>query len=148
MSSVVINRFNAAFLNEILNFKPTILISRIQEIWLAQPEGVRWNIRNPVHESTMVRWWKQDGTNVKQRLNDGETTMVWWLNKEGMMMKMWWDDDETAMAWWWNRDINFTIVSSHHRDFTIVPSLFHHRAVVFSSSYYRYIALSPLNFRV
>jgi hypothetical protein len=72
MSSVIINRFANAFL--ILYLKPTVelLISLIQEIWLAEPEGVHWNIRNPVYYGTMAQY----GT-MKTRWYDSEDTMVW-----------------------------------------------------------------------
>ncbi len=60
-------------------------------------------------ETTMVRWWN----------NDGETTMARWWNNDG----------ETTMVRWWNRDITSRF---HHR--TIVPSCFHHRVIVVSPS--------------
>jgi hypothetical protein len=40
------------------------------------------------------------------------------------------------------------ITISRHRDFTIVPSCFHHRTIVFSSSCHRTIAFSPSYHRV
>jgi hypothetical protein len=97
-----------------------------------------------VDENAMVQWWKHNGTDVKQRLYDCETTIVRWRNNEGSMMKTWWyygerrcydgentmvRYDETAMAWWWKRDIIFSIVSSHHRNFTIMSWCFNHRTI-------------------
>jgi hypothetical protein len=86
-------------------------------------------------ENAMERWWKHDDTNLKQRLYDVETAMARWWKRDSTMVKMRWYDDETAMALCWKRDIIFYIVSSHHSYMSIVPSLFHHHAVVFSSSY-------------
>jgi hypothetical protein len=62
LSSVIINRLLMLFY-EIFNLKPTvellIHISLIQEIWLAEPIGIHWNIQNPVHDGTMVKAQRQ-----------------------------------------------------------------------------------------
>jgi hypothetical protein len=57
--------------NVILNLKPTvellILISLIQEICLAEPEGEQLNIRNPVHDGTIVKaqWYDDENAMVR-----------------------------------------------------------------------------------
>jgi hypothetical protein len=74
MSSVIINSF-AIFFFEILNLKTTvellILMSLIQEIWLAEPVGAYWNIQDPVHDDKMVKARWPDGTKMKTRWYDG-----------------------------------------------------------------------------
>jgi hypothetical protein len=96
-------------------------------------------------DGMMVRWWKRDGAMVKKQRLNGERAIVRLWNNEGSMMKTWWyfgerrcydgentmiRYDETAIAWWWKRNIFFSIVTSDHRDFTIVPSCFNHRTIV------------------
>jgi hypothetical protein len=151
------------FFYETLNLKPTmelfILISLIQEIWLAEPETygipftmVQWwkrdstmmKTRGSDGENTMIRnwnndfpWWNNDGTLVKQRMNNDENVMVRWWKHDVTMVKIRWYDGETVMAWWWKRGIILTSATSHHRDFTIVLSLFHHRSIVLSPLYHR-----------
>jgi hypothetical protein len=117
------------------------LISLIEEILLAEPTGVHWNIRHSVHDGTMlkarwyddekamIRWWKHNGTNMKQRLDDGETTMVRCWNKDvtmvkydGTILKMWWHDYENAIVSSWFHHCAIVVSSSYHRTFTIVPS--------------------------
>jgi hypothetical protein len=104
--------------------------------WWWKRNGTMVNIRWYERETTIVRWWNNDVTMVKKRWYDSETAIAHWWKRYSMMVKMRWYDDETAMPLWWKRNIIFIIVSSHHRDFTIIPSLFHHRAVVFPSSYH------------
>jgi hypothetical protein len=71
-------------------------------------------------KTPIVRWWYNDSTMVKTRCYDGENTMVQWWNCDSMMMK--------------------TRYYFHHR---VIASVFHHRAVVFSSSYFRTFIIVP-----
>jgi hypothetical protein len=71
-----------------------ILISLIQEIGLAELEGVHLNIQHSVSDGTMVKARWHDGTKMKTRWSGGEntmyergTTIARWCNNEGMMMK-------------------------------------------------------------
>jgi hypothetical protein len=115
------------------------LISLIQEIWLAEPKGAHWNIRNPVHvpdgsmmktrwyiwETTNARWWKRDVTIVKTRYYDCANTMVRWWNCDDMMIKTRYYFYHCVIASSWFHHRAIVVLPSCHRVFIIVSLRFH-----------------------
>jgi hypothetical protein len=93
-----------------------------------------------VDENATVRWWKHNGTNVKQRLYDSETTKArWWKRDRTMvkadvtmvkirwhdMMKLLLPDDENAILFSLSCHRIIVISPSCHRVLIIVPSTYH-----------------------
>jgi hypothetical protein len=91
-------------------------------------------------DSTTVRWWQYDGTMVTVRQCNG-------LSLSCCRASASYCHIVTIVLSHWSLSYCpvrvFTIVPPRHRDFTIVPSCFHHRSFMFSSSCHRTIAFLP-----
>jgi hypothetical protein len=94
-----------------------------------------------VDENAMMRWWKHNGTNVKQRLFDGETTKARWLKRDGTMVK----DDVTMVKIRWN---DMMKLRWHDDENAILFSLSCHRIIVISPSCHRVLIIVPSHFHI
>lgn len=76
---------------------------------------------------------------VHHRAQDNMMTKTLWYNCETTMLKAQWYDDENPIL-----HCVCTIVQSHHLGFKIVPSRFHHTAIVFTLLCHRTIAFCTI----
>jgi hypothetical protein len=129
-----------------LTWRRTLKHTKSRSRWyIGDSAMARWHVDG----NAMVRWWKHNGTNVKQRLYDGETQKARWWKRDGTMvkddvtmvkirwydmMKLRWHDDENAILFSLSCHRIIVILTLCHRVLIIVPSQFHLCTIVHSCS--------------